>query len=53
MIVVVINQSLEVSDFDLFVSVLALDKRIKLYHWEVAHAGCVPFKKLLDDLIVL
>lgn len=53
MIVVIIDQSLEVSDFDLFVTVLALDKRIKLYHRERTHTSGVVLEKLLDNLIVL
>jgi hypothetical protein len=36
MIVVVINQGLEVSNLDLFMTVLAFNQGVQLNHWEAS-----------------
>jgi hypothetical protein len=53
-IVVIINQCLEVPDFNLLVAILTLYQRVKLHLWEGIHSSCcVIFKELLDDLVAL
>lgn len=52
MIVVVIDQSLEIANLDLLVSVLALHKAIQLNHGETAsHIVGMILEKLLDNFI--
>jgi hypothetical protein len=54
MIVIIIDESLEVPDLYLFIAVLALNERVKLYHWEIPSKVCsMIFKEFLDDLVTL
>lgn len=45
MIIVIVYECLEVSNFNLFMPIGTLNKRIKLNHWETsAHIICVVFE---------